>query len=686
MAKKGKGSAKADKAADGVSDADRDALKKDERIAQLMLELEEAKLGTAFADKRAEELMRARDDLRREIITVKQDCDDVLADMERELAARSAIASDLQKTVDDLTAKLEARDLRVQELEREREIARQQMAQAGAVVAEREKTLARIRELEAELEGREAKIRIYESNLNRLEGALRTAQQSADDLRLAMARSTHTVFVGALPWTLQHTRQKLTDSSVNVPTERDRSTLTKIGSKLYLFGGTTRGGSGTNELFAYGAELSLWERVRASGDAPCARGGHCAVALPRGRLLVFGGRRNPLLNDCVLFNVDSGIWTPLKTSGVPPPLVEKAAMVVVGNRVLLLGGDCGDVSENDPGIQVLQGLFELDLETFTWRICPATGIPPQRCGMTLTAAEDGQSVFAFGGYGEDGACRNDIHVLNVPGLEWSSPPMVMGTPPAPREGHAATMIGRYLLISGGHDRGHHYFDTFMFDTELLCWESLDSGSGLAGFSADSAGPARLSGSQAGLPGDPSGRPRKLSEAPGEGSPERRLRLTAFVDNKLLCWHPTDKTNSLILLDTVDIQIPEGAFVSRAVRNDEIAAEAHADPKEPRAVDVTWRVPPKHKKRAVAFKVLMGVKTSNVIREVYSGTEDHFHLSGLRSGADYYFRVKGEFQDGGCLWSNVAAFHLEPAKDRPVTSPSAHARELGRPTFFDGHRW
>lgn len=36
---------------------------------------------------------------------------------------------------------------------------------------------------------------------------------------------------------------------------------------------------------------------------------------------------------------------------------------------------------------------------------------------------------------------------------------------------------------------------------------------------------------------------------------------------------------------------------------------------------------------------MGVKTSNVIREVYSGKEDHFHLSGLRSGADYYFRVK-----------------------------------------------
>lgn len=82
--------------------------------------------------------------------------------MERELAARSAITADLQTTVEELTAKLETRDLRVQELEREKEVARQQMLQAAAVVDEREKTLARIKELEAELEEREAKIRIYE--------------------------------------------------------------------------------------------------------------------------------------------------------------------------------------------------------------------------------------------------------------------------------------------------------------------------------------------------------------------------------------------------------------------------------------------------------------------------------------------------------------------------------------------
>jgi hypothetical protein len=36
---------------------------------------------------------------------------------------------------------------------------------------------------------------------------------------------------------------------------------------------------------------------------------------------------------------------------------------------------------------------------------------------------------------------------------------------------------------------------------------------------------------------------------------------------------------------------------------------------------------------------MSVNASNVIREIYSGTDDHVHLTGIRSGADYYFRVK-----------------------------------------------
>jgi hypothetical protein len=35
-------------------------------------------------------------------------------------------------------------------------------------------------------------------------------------------------------------------------------------------------------------------------------------------------------------------------------------------------------------------------------------------------------------------------------MEWTKPAMVMGTPPAPREGHAATMLGKFaspLLLS-----------------------------------------------------------------------------------------------------------------------------------------------------------------------------------------------------------------------------------------------
>jgi hypothetical protein len=94
----------------------------------------------------------------------------------------------------------------------------------------------------------------------------------------------------------------------------------------------------------------------------------------------------------------------------------------------------------------------------------------------------------------------------------------------------------------------------LLSAELNCWETLDSGSGLAGFSADCGSPSKardnVGGSQAGFPGALA-RSRKASEAcaseeQGESPPERRLRLTTFVDNKLLCWHPTDKTSKMEL--------------------------------------------------------------------------------------------------------------------------------------------
>jgi cell shape-determining protein MreC len=82
--------------------------------------------------------------------------------MERELAARSAVVSELQGSVDELIAKVVEKDGLLQELEREKEKARQQMAQAAAIFEERDKTMERIKELETDLGAKEAKIRLYE--------------------------------------------------------------------------------------------------------------------------------------------------------------------------------------------------------------------------------------------------------------------------------------------------------------------------------------------------------------------------------------------------------------------------------------------------------------------------------------------------------------------------------------------
>lgn len=42
---------------------------------------------------------------------------------------------------------------------------------------------------------------------------------------------------------------------------------------------------------------------------------------------------------------------------------------------------------------------------------------------------------------------NDVYCLDIDRLTWSQV-NCGGTPPAPREGHCATFLGRFMLVSG----------------------------------------------------------------------------------------------------------------------------------------------------------------------------------------------------------------------------------------------
>lgn len=68
-------------------------------------------------------------------------------------------------------------------------------------------------------------------------------------------------------------------------------------------------------------------------------------------------------------------------------------------------------------------------------------------GASLCATEDGRRLYLFGGHDGSGPL-NDCYYLEVEQLLWSAT-QPAGTPPEPREGHMAAVLGRYLFVSGG---------------------------------------------------------------------------------------------------------------------------------------------------------------------------------------------------------------------------------------------
>ena len=59
--------------------------------------------------------------------------------------------------------------------------------------------------------------------------------------------------------------------------------------------------------------------------------------------------------------------------------------------------------------------------------------------------------------GWDERCSNELYLLALRTLTWSMP-TVRGTPPIPRGGHSAVVVGDHVLILGGCDGGENNVD------------------------------------------------------------------------------------------------------------------------------------------------------------------------------------------------------------------------------------
>ncbi|KAL3591086.1 hypothetical protein D5086_009726 [Populus alba] len=169
-------------------------------------------------------------------------------------------------------------------------------------------------------------------------------------------------------------------------------------------------------------------------------------------------------SDVLMLNLDTMVWNTLATTGQGPGPRDSHSAVLVGHQMIVFGGTNGSKKVND--------LHILDLGTKEWISPECKGTPPSPRESHTATLIGGDRIMVFGGSGEGEAnYLNDLHVLDLKSMRWTSPE-VKGSIPAPRDSHSAVEIGNKLFVYGG-DRGDRYHgDVDVLDTDTMTWTKL----------------------------------------------------------------------------------------------------------------------------------------------------------------------------------------------------------------------
>ncbi|GAV80141.1 Kelch_3 domain-containing protein/Kelch_4 domain-containing protein [Cephalotus follicularis] len=213
------------------------------------------------------------------------------------------------------------------------------------------------------------------------------------------------------------------------------------------------------------AKKAMWLYPKVLGFNPSERWGHSAC-YSHGAVYIFGGCCGGLhFSDVLVLNLDRMVWNTIATTGQGPGPRDSHSAVLVGHhRMIVFGGTNGSKKVND--------LHILDLGTKQWAREECKGTPPTpRESHTATLVGDDKMVI-FGGSGEGEAnCLNDLHVLDLKTMRWTSPE-VKGDIPVPRDSHSAVAIGNKLFVYGGDCGDRYNGDADVLDMDTFTWSRL----------------------------------------------------------------------------------------------------------------------------------------------------------------------------------------------------------------------
>ncbi|KDO35105.1 hypothetical protein SPRG_01172 [Saprolegnia parasitica CBS 223.65] len=172
--------------------------------------------------------------------------------------------------------------------------------------------------------------------------------------------------------------------------------MVAIGSKLYLFGGTS-GHDYHNDLFVFDATTSAWSCAAVTGAKPSPRYKHGAVVVGNDMYIVGGGLYGPRKGPIDLFKFDTltSHWTEVVCVGDVPPARLAHSVVLhidsLGQPALLVFGG-RDFTEKRTN-----GLWSLHLPTATWTKLVGSASEAPDALVFHTAVMWQQRMVVFGG-------------------------------------------------------------------------------------------------------------------------------------------------------------------------------------------------------------------------------------------------------------------------------------------------
>eukprot|EP01116_Phalansterium_solitarium_P003899 TRINITY_DN14736_c0_g1_i1.p1 TRINITY_DN14736_c0_g1~~TRINITY_DN14736_c0_g1_i1.p1 ORF type:complete len:616 (+),score=156.43 TRINITY_DN14736_c0_g1_i1:213-2060(+) len=218
------------------------------------------------------------------------------------------------------------------------------------------------------------------------------------------------------------------------------------------------------------------------GTPPLPRGGHSATFIEN-VMFVFGGstynrpngttKEAPLTqvqDDLHVFDSSSRTWsklgpTPAGFSGTPPSPRYAHTATAVGKRLVVFGGFNGS--------RYLDDVHVLDVERMQWSSPQVKGaIPAARYAHSATLVTIGNSrkLYVFGGCGET-SVFNELFVLDLATFTWLAVTNVGGTVPPARAYHTANLVGsKHLYIFGGRAGNKYFNDLYVLNLETLIWD------------------------------------------------------------------------------------------------------------------------------------------------------------------------------------------------------------------------